>query len=144
MAGLTNFTPPPEHKAVMDEANSKMKLISQELFFWVRDGVTFPCLTHIQGLLTGPDPTGVNKEVAIRDCSFKAAEISRLLDDLKSFTPEFTNMIRTLGAGLYPQETLDRITNDVNTSSQKLINKTNLALRALAETANATIPSAQI
>ena len=88
MAGLTNFSTHPEHRAVMDEANSKMKLLSQELFFWVRDGVTFPCLTHVRGLLADSDPTGVNREVAIRDCSSKAAEISRLLENL-----EFTNMI---------------------------------------------------
>ena len=118
-----------------------MKLIKQELSLWVRDGVTFPCLTHIQGLLLGPDPTGVNRELALKDSSFKTTEISRLLEALKTFTPEYTSMIHSLGAGLYPQETLDKIVSDIDASSEKIIAKTNLALRALKGAAKAAAPT---
>ena len=138
MAGLVNFVLPQEHQSAMNKANSKMKLIKQELSLWVRDGVTFPCLTHIQGLLSGPDPTGVNRAWALKDSTAKVTEISRLLEALKAFTPENTSMVYSLGAGLHPQETLDKIVSDINTSSEKMIAKTHLALRALnaaAETA---------
>ena len=101
MAGLTNFSTHPEHRAVMEEANYKMKMLSQELFFWVKDGITFPCLSYVRDLISESDPTSVNREVVIRDCATKSAEISKLLGNLKSFTPEFTELIRTLGADLF-------------------------------------------
>ena len=120
-----------------------MKMLSQELYFWVQDGVTFPCLSYIRQLISEPDTMGVIRDIAIRDVTSKSAQISQLQRNFESFAAEFTGMIRNLDPTSYQQETLDSAINSIDKSAKELANVTSLALQALQEAVTMTEPQPQ-
>ena len=143
MAGLDNFPTLPKHKTMLEEANLKMKMLSQELYLWVHDGVTFPCLSYIRQLISEPDTMGVIRDIAIRDVTSKSAQISQLQRNFESFAAEFTGIIRNLDPTSYQQETLDNAINSIDKSAKELANVTSLALQALQEAVTMTEPQPQ-